>query len=229
MILNGDFVIKPADYEFIQSKNGFKYVPSNQLLTISQAGSDYYFQDIVKEDRVIDIGACIGGFTLPASRSSRSVIAIEPTTPDVLTQNLKLNGISNVKVIDGALGDGGEITIDWNFKKYNKKTTPLSEFIDISGGCDFLKCDCEGGEWGIRIQELNSIRRIEMEIHRTKMDVQRMADRIKDAGFNVYPYLPNDEVIDHVVVHAINRDIVPDVTFFERSLASRGLLEYESD
>ncbi|HNB04239.1 MAG TPA: FkbM family methyltransferase, partial [Methanoregulaceae archaeon] len=33
------------------------------------------------------------------------------------------------------------------------------------GGCDFLKCDCEGAEWKIRPVDLEGIRRIEMELH----------------------------------------------------------------
>jgi hypothetical protein len=35
----------------------------------------------------------------------------------------------------------------------------------MAGGCDFLKCDCEGGEWQIRPGDLAGIRRIEMELH----------------------------------------------------------------
>jgi hypothetical protein len=35
----------------------------------------------------------------------------------------------------------------------------------MGGGCDFLKCDCEGAEWLINPCELQNVRRIEMEIH----------------------------------------------------------------
>lgn len=41
----------------------------------------------------------------------------------------------------------------------------LSQIIDFCGGCDFLKCDCEGGEWFIKEGEIKNIRRIEMEYH----------------------------------------------------------------
>jgi hypothetical protein len=35
----------------------------------------------------------------------------------------------------------------------------------MSGGCDFLKCDCEGGEWLMNPEDLAGIRRLEMELH----------------------------------------------------------------
>jgi hypothetical protein len=35
----------------------------------------------------------------------------------------------------------------------------------MAGGCDFLKCDCEGAEWLIRPRDLDRIKRIEMELH----------------------------------------------------------------
>jgi hypothetical protein len=35
----------------------------------------------------------------------------------------------------------------------------------MAGGCDFLKCDCEGAEWLIRPADLAGVRRIEMELH----------------------------------------------------------------
>ncbi|HUW85261.1 MAG TPA: FkbM family methyltransferase, partial [Methanoregula sp.] len=37
--------------------------------------------------------------------------------------------------------------------------------IEMAGGCDFLKCDCEGAEWHIVPEDLTGIRRIEMELH----------------------------------------------------------------
>ena len=44
-------------------------------------------------------------------------------------------------------------------------TFTLQGLCAIAGGCDFLKCDCEGAEWGIDPADLAGIRRIEMELH----------------------------------------------------------------
>ena len=41
----------------------------------------------------------------------------------------------------------------------------MGEFAGMIGGCDFLKCDCEGAEWSIRPEDLDGVRRIEMELH----------------------------------------------------------------
>jgi len=35
----------------------------------------------------------------------------------------------------------------------------------MAGGCDFVKCDCEGAEWLIDPADLAGVRRIEMELH----------------------------------------------------------------
>ena len=42
---------------------------------------------------------------------------------------------------------------------------PPKKIIEIAGGCDFLKSDCEGAEWQIVPEDLNGIRHIEMELH----------------------------------------------------------------
>jgi hypothetical protein len=42
---------------------------------------------------------------------------------------------------------------------------PLGKIITMAGGCDFLKCDCEGAEWQIIPEDLEGVRRIEMELH----------------------------------------------------------------
>jgi hypothetical protein len=44
-------------------------------------------------------------------------------------------------------------------------TYSLRQILIIAGGCDFLKCDCEGAEWQIQPEDLAGVRRIEMELH----------------------------------------------------------------
>ncbi len=70
-----------------------------------------------------------------------------------------------MQVIAGALGDGKPREICWDDCRVVSPTYPLRDLIAMSGGCDFLKCDCEGAEWLIRPADLRDVRRIEMEIH----------------------------------------------------------------
>lgn len=125
---------------------------------------EYRFEDILPDDRVLDIGANVGGFCIRASRCSQHIVAVEPVTTSLLRQNIQLNGVP-VRVIEGALGDGNPKKISWDDSEIISPTYPLHTLISMAGGCDFLKCDCEGAEWQIVPEELAGVRRIEMELH----------------------------------------------------------------
>jgi hypothetical protein len=134
--------------------------PYRQITSVSE----YRFDDIRPRDRVLDIGANVGGFCIRAARISGHVTAVEPVTTRPLLENIRLNNVS-VQVITGALGSGRPAEIAWDDCRVLSPTYPLADLIAMSGGCDFLKCDCEGAEWIINPCELENIRRIEMEIH----------------------------------------------------------------
>lgn len=134
--------------------------PFRQILEVPE----YRFDDLRPGDRVIDIGANAGAFCIRASRISRHVSAVEPVTAPLLRENIRLNG-AQVRVIEAALGTGRPERVRWDDREVMSPTYPLREIIKMAGGCDFLKCDCEGAEWHITPQELAGIRRIEMELH----------------------------------------------------------------
>ncbi|MDD1663218.1 MAG: FkbM family methyltransferase [Methanomicrobiales archaeon] len=135
-------------------------LPYRQITDIQE----YRFDDIRPDDIVIDIGANVGAFCIRAAHYSDHVIAVEPVSVDILRENIRLNRV-HVKVIEGALGDGRRAEISWDEARVSVHTYTLRQIIGMSGGCDFLKCDCEGGEWLIRPEDLAGIRRIEMELH----------------------------------------------------------------
>jgi hypothetical protein len=134
--------------------------PYRQITSVSE----YRFDDIRPADRVLDIGANAGGFCIRAARTGGHVTAVEPVTTPLLLENIRLNNVS-VQVITGALGSGKPAEIIWDDCRVVSPTYPLRDLIGMSGGCDFLKCDCEGAEWLINPGELQDVRRIEMEIH----------------------------------------------------------------
>jgi FkbM family methyltransferase len=125
---------------------------------------EYRFNDLSSHDQVIDIGANVGAFCIRASRYSPNVVAVEPVTAQLLQENIRLNDVP-VQVIEGALGDGRPKKVNWDDREVNSPTFPLSRIIEIAGGCDFLKCDCEGAEWQIEPADLTGVQRIEMELH----------------------------------------------------------------
>jgi FkbM family methyltransferase len=127
---------------------------------------EYRFDDIRKDDIVIDIGANVGAFAIRAARLSRHVVAVEPLTCDILEENIRLNGVeAEVHIIRGALGDGTPAEIQWDGWAASVQTFTLRDLIVLAGGGDFLKCDCEGAEWEIDPHALAGVRRIEMELH----------------------------------------------------------------
>lgn len=134
--------------------------PYRQITSVSE----YRFDDIRPKDRVLDIGANVGGFCIRAARISDHVTAVEPVTTPLLLENIRANNVS-VQVITGALGSGKPAEISWDDCCVVSPTYPLRDLIMMGGGCDFLKCDCEGAEWFIKSCELRNVRRIEMEIH----------------------------------------------------------------
>ncbi len=144
--------------------NGMFFDLNDQLLTIAQVISDYKFDDIKKDDIVLDIGANIGAFSLFASKKAKNVFSVEPIYADELRKNIITNNVKNIVVFETALGN--EILVSWNGINKNISGKSLSEFKKLCGGkIDFLKIDCEGGEWCIRPEELKGIRRIEAEVH----------------------------------------------------------------
>jgi len=148
----------------IVASDGTRFVrPAGKGRLITSV-DEYFFDDIGEDDIVLDIGANAGAFCIRAARKSRNVIAVEPVTTAVLEENIRLNGVS-VRVIEGALGTGGTTDIEWDGVHAVVPTWPLGELVGMAGGCNFLKCDCEGGEWLIDPGDLAGIRRIEMELH----------------------------------------------------------------
>jgi FkbM family methyltransferase len=148
----------------IVAPDGTRFVSSPQNYRLITGAEGYHFDDIRGDDIVLDIGANAGAFCIRAARMSPLVFAVEPVTSGVLRQNIRLNRVS-VRVIEGALGTGGMSEVEWDGVHAVVPTYPLHELVRMAGGCDFLKCDCEGAEWTIKPGDLAGIRRIEMELH----------------------------------------------------------------
>lgn len=125
---------------------------------------EYRFSDIDADDRVLDIGANAGAFCIRAARMSTRVTAVEPVTTGILIRNIRANN-ADIRVIEAGLGNGTPAVCTWDDQSALVPTYPLGALVTMAGGCDFLKCDCEGAEWQIRPSDLNGIRRIEMELH----------------------------------------------------------------
>lgn len=195
-------LIPPGGYYWKDSLK-FKFAES----LINDTDWECYDISVIRpDDIVLDIGATGGGFAMHAARTAKHVYAVEPLYTDVLKENLKINSINNITVLDMALGFYGERELEYACSVYKKSKTvqfmSLTDIIKICGGhVDFLKLDCEGGEWYIKPDELKGIRQIEAETHSFE-DMPRPEKFLKIldiAGFNYTKKVLNDE---QMIVHA---------------------------
>ena len=141
--------------------------------------------------RVVDIGAAMGDYSVWAARQvpNGSVVAVEPfpDSVELLHRNLSENHVENVRVIEKAVsGSSGNAELNLVGKSLvqhstslsgnNRATTQVSsitlaELLHESQieTCDYLKMDCEGGEYDILFnsstETLFKIKRICMEVH----------------------------------------------------------------
>jgi autotransporter strand-loop-strand O-heptosyltransferase len=129
------------------------------------------FFEVEEGDIVVDLGASLGPFTykiLP--KNPKQCYVVEPLSYhiDILHKNV---GKNNVKIIQGAITDKKNIEITWDGITENVPTFSFREFLNENkiNKIDFLKCDCEGGEYDVfqpsNIDFLKTIPKIVTEFH----------------------------------------------------------------
>lgn len=131
--------------------------------------ASYHIEDIKKSDIVLDIGACLGSFTIQAAQKAALVYALEPIFFEELCANVKLNKLNNVICLPYALGVGEGFQYDVTFCRKTQRVKTM-QFEEILSRCSlqptFLKIDCEGGEWSTHPGNLTAgMRAVEGEIH----------------------------------------------------------------
>ena len=92
-------IIESPEYiDYVVMRDGNRYYMHRLINGVIQAQQDYIFDDIRKDDIVIDIGASVGGFCIPASKRANRVYAVEPMTPDMLSKRILLRERENIEV-----------------------------------------------------------------------------------------------------------------------------------
>lgn len=163
--LKSENAILPKSIFKTASTDSASFYIDDYMHTIQEVITEYRFDDLRPTDIVLDIGANIGGFSLNVHKMVNHVYAVEPLFIDSLNKNIELNNAKNISIIPCALGYG---EMDISFDDISRKVVglPLEDIIKLCGGhIDFIKCDCEGGEWSMTLPEIMNVRRIEAEIH----------------------------------------------------------------
>ncbi len=175
------------------------------------ASGEYNFPGLRprRGDRVIDIGANIGIFSLWAAKLGASVTAYEPAPATF--EHLKINirkreSIEGVwAAVVGSASDPPTVPLYLHDERSTRNTLigreigtggPLERRIDVPAvtigealeqECDLLKIDCEGGEFDILAHaedaDLQRAKRMVLEFHRSVGTPETLLDRLRDAGF----------------------------------------------
>lgn len=129
------------------------------------------FFTVEKDDIVLDLGASVGSFTYSILENNPKkcyVVEAMSNHIDLLKENLNT---SAVQIIHGAITDKKNIDITWSGITEKVPTFTFEELLkkhNISK-IDFLKCDCEGGEYEVfqekNISFLKTISKIVVEFH----------------------------------------------------------------
>jgi len=168
---------------------------------------------IKPSDIVLDIGGNIGAFTVFAARTAKKVYVYEPLKEnyDLLNENVKLNGLNNVKSFNFAVSDrvgkeeffigkgniGGSSLYEKSYsnKKIEVHSVTLKKVFSDNNikRINFLKLDAEGAEYKILLNApkalLKRIDKIILEFHdnipqhrHNYLDLKRL---LEDNGFDV--------------------------------------------
>jgi FkbM family methyltransferase len=153
------------------------------------------FVEVEEDDTVFDIGAYLGGFTVPASKKAEQVLAIDPNSK--ISDSLRFNTseLDNVEIIEKAVWkeNKGEIEInkslfpndnsvlepdekelEESFKVEAKTISKIGEENNVET-IDFLKVEAEGVEPEIVKNA------VESDIHIKKFAVDTTAERNGEA------------------------------------------------
>lgn len=159
-----NLILNKNIFKIVGTENAAFYVDNN-INTIQDVMTQYTFNDIRPSDIVLDIGACIGAFSLNICNRVSHVYAVEPVMTDTLIKNIEFNRADNITVFECALGSG-ESVIEWRGHSKTISALSLEDIIKLCGKhIDFIKCDCEGGEWCMTLPSIYNVRRMELEVH----------------------------------------------------------------
>ena len=141
------------------------YADSPNFFHIFSVYKDYPLGMLDREDTVLDLGANIGAFSIPAAKIAKKVYAVEPIFSDGLGKNIKLNSLSNIEVWTKGIGLPGSKKLDFMGTSKICQLTTLSALRSLIGRIDYLKIDIEGYEEYINACEFEGIKVITGEFH----------------------------------------------------------------
>ena len=153
--------------ESVVLNDGSIFRASDQCNMLQKVVGNPWFEGIRDTDVAMDIGANIGAVAIPLAKVAKRVIAVEPLYHQELNDNLKINKINNTSIWPVALSELEDVKVSFSTKSPQwVRGYTLSQMLYVAEEpVDFLKVDCEGGEWCIDPEEVAGIRELRFEFH----------------------------------------------------------------
>lgn len=215
-LINASFIKNPPGPQTQFSVGQFtfrarKYSMDSVILLESIILREYdrYIPALSPGDVIIDIGAHIGDFCIPAAKKFPyiNVFGIEPhpVNHEFLLDNIRNNAAGNISPLRVAVGKsngfilltednantgGSSVARRSGIKSFRVPSITLSTLFNQNRiiECKFLKMDCEGAEYDIIRAApesiLRSIQTIVMEYHNNG-PIGELAEKLKKCGFTV--------------------------------------------
>ena len=179
--------------KYVLSYKGIKFVLTDRhglgLLSIPfYKPIVYWVISSIRGEVFVDIGSFEGGYVLFTHNNFKEIVAVEPSPEnlDVLKENLRLNGIRNVKVVNKAVSSlRDKIRLYLAENPYNSSTVfktdryvevetiTLDELLEPYNTVDLVKIDVEGAE-------LDVIRSGANQLHKVKNVVVEVRNQYED-------------------------------------------------
>jgi FkbM family methyltransferase len=167
---------------------------------------DWFYQ-VQPGDIVVDIGASVGPFSMMSlERGAEEVYAVEPSSNSLKTVLFNcgkylFNKINSPLIpLNYAIGDASQTESIRDVIHFRPDEFSLISFKQLIEDynisyIDFLKIDCEGGEYSIFIEEnidflKNNVKHIAAEVHLTYPGNREKFIEFRD---NILPYFPKWE------------------------------------
>ena len=253
-ILNDSTKISTDVFDWGNSNEWFRKTISEEIF-ISKIYERFF--TVEENDVVVDFGASIGPFAYSImNKKPKRVICVEPSTDffNTLTKNVPDNDV--VSNCCTAIGEDGVVITDVYGKENVLKSVPSISFMQFIKQydlkqIDFLKTDCEGGEYEIFSDNnigwiLNNVKKIAGEWHLNSNETKIKFRKFRDTylkiftdfevysvdGVDIKQKLFDDSFIDYyteIIIHIDNRKIKSSKPIQTQSNTEHNFINYFVD
>jgi len=162
---------------------------------------DYSFLE-VKNEIIIDVGANVADSPIYfVLKNAKKVIALElnPNLYNMGIKNVKENGFEDrITLLNAGYGKDGTVKLDYDLftTQFDLKSTTSSGFDvnlyslktllnDYKIDHAILKMDCEGCEYNLIQEDINTLRKFKMIQIEYHYGYEKLKEKLEDAGFTV--------------------------------------------